>query len=373
MFRLSRMGATAVAVAALLLVALSPASGRAAETITVTDTLGREVAVPHGAKRVLLGFYFEDFYAIVGPDAYSRVVAISRDAWEGWRNSQWKAYTAIDPRLEKLTDIGEVDAGTFNIEAALVSKPDVAILAAWQYRMLGNAVQKLEKAGIPVVVADYNAQTLEKHLVSTRLIGRVMATEERATALAAQYENAVRDVLDRVGSAKGGAKKVYVELGNSGPDKYGNSYAGHMWGRVIGMAGGTNIADGKITTSSPLNPEYVLASKPEIVLFAGSDWRGRDQAILLGFDHSETLTRERVAPFKARPGWSKLPAVETGDVYVVYHGGARTLYDFAFLQFIAKAIHPEAFADIDPVENHRRFYEEWLPIEANGTFMMRAD
>jgi len=50
-----------------------------AASITVTDTAGRSVEVPANPQRVLLGFYFEDFLAIVGPDAYDRVVAISRD------------------------------------------------------------------------------------------------------------------------------------------------------------------------------------------------------------------------------------------------------------------------------------------------------
>ena len=63
-----------------------------AQPIRLTDALGRKVEVPEDAKRILLGFYFEDFFAVGGPAAYDRVVAISRDTWEGWRNLQWKAY-----------------------------------------------------------------------------------------------------------------------------------------------------------------------------------------------------------------------------------------------------------------------------------------
>lgn len=375
MFRaLQRRAASLAAAFLLMFSALMPADGaEGADTVAVTDTLGREVTVPHGAQRVLLGFYFEDFYAIVGPDAYDKVVAISRTAWEGWRNSQWAAYTKVDPRLEKLIDVGEVDAGTFNIEKALASKPDVAIIAAWQYRMLGNAVEKIEAAGIPVVVADYNAQTLEKHLASTRLIGKVMAVEARAEKLAAQYEAAVEDVLSRVAQASGTKKKVYVELANRTPKKYSNSYSRTMWGGVIDMAGGDNIANGKIENWGPLNPEYVLTSRPDIVILAGSDWPGRHEAVLLGFDIPTSITKERVAGYLARPGWAELPAVKSGDVYTVYHGGARTLYDFTFLQFIAKALHPDAFADLDPIANHKAFYEQWLPIAAEGSFMMKMD
>lgn len=183
-------------------------SALAAETNTVTDTLDRTVEVPAHVERALLGFYFEDFYAIAGPDAYDRVVAISRETWEGWRNTQWQAYVQANPHIAELTDVGEVEAGTFNIEVAIAAKPDVAILAAWQFDAMGETVTKLEAAGIPVVVADYNAQTVEKHAASTLLIGRVMGTEDRARKLADEYQAAVTDVEARVAKAGGDMKRV---------------------------------------------------------------------------------------------------------------------------------------------------------------------
>ncbi|MEP3114159.1 ABC transporter substrate-binding protein [Nisaea sp.] len=373
MLRTLRAAGACLALAAALLATIPTTASAAPETVTVTDTLGRTVTVPHGAKRVLLGFYFEDFYAIVGPDAFKRVVAISRDTWEGWRNLQWKAYSAVEPRIEKIVDVGEVESGTFNLEAALVAKPDVAIVAAWQFRAMGNAVDKLEKAGIPVVAADFNAQTLEKHLASARLIGAVMATEDRAEQLASEYENAFKDVLARVANATGPKKRVYVELARKGASEYDNSYAGRMWGGVIDLVGGDNIANGQITNWGALSPEYVLASKPEMVLLAGSGWAGRDQAVLMGFGVDENETQARARAYRSRPGWAELPAIRNKEIYAVYHGGARTLYDYTFLQFIAKALHPEAFADIDPQENHRRFYERWLPVKASGSFMLKVD
>ena len=100
-----------------------------AEAKTVTDVMGRTVDVPDNPEKVLVGFYFEDFFAITGPDGYDRVVAISKDAWYSWRNLQWQAYTKTTPRIEELTDVGEVDSGTFSVEAAIASDADVAIVA----------------------------------------------------------------------------------------------------------------------------------------------------------------------------------------------------------------------------------------------------
>lgn len=349
------------------------ASASQAQAAILIDTENREVSVPDNPQRVLLGFYFEDFYAIVGPQAFDRVVAISKDTWAGWRPAQWKRYLAVTPRLDQLADIGEVESGTFNIEVAIASKPDVAIFAAWQYRGLGEAINKLEAAGIPVVVVDFNAQTLEMHEKSALALGKLMGAESRAQQLVDEYRAAVTDVQARVraSSSKNAKKRVYVELGNKGAETYGNSYGNTMWGKVIEMAGGENIAADKIEAWGALNPEYVLASNPELIIIPGSAWLNRPEAVLMGFDIKPEITVERLRPYVERPGWDGLAAVKNGEVHSLYHGGSRTLYDYAFLQYIAKCLHPEAFADIDPVASHRRFYDTYLPIQADGTFMVQ--
>jgi len=355
--------------AALSLLAARPEAARA--EIRATDLEGREVSLPAPARRVLLGFNYEDFLAIVGPGAIDRVVALSRSPWRDWRPKQYAAYAAALPALEALTDVGDVDSGSFSVEAAVAARPDLAILAAWQYRALGAGVQTLEAAGVPVAVIDYNAQTLERHVASTLLIGRLMGVEERAERLAGAYRSAVEDTLARVAKAADQPRRVYVELGQKGPAEYGNSYGRGMWAGVIEMAGGHNIAAGQIGNWGPLSPEYVLASRPEVVLITGSEWLKAPNAVLMGFDIDAALTRERLAGYQARPGWAGLPAVATGEVHALYHGGTRTLSDTVYLRYLAKLLHPAAFADVDPQAELVRFYRENLPVAADGSFMLR--
>jgi len=368
MFRRTFLGAAAVAACFSFVVMPTTAQAK-----PITDVLGRTVQVPDDPQRILLGFYFEDFYAIGGAQAYDRVVAISRATWEGWRNSQWTRYVAKTPHIADLIDVGEIDSGTFSIETAVAAKPDVAIFAAWQFNALGDGVAKLEAAGIPVVVADYNAQTVEKHVASTHMLGALLGgdAEQRGNTLAASYQAAVADVQARVAAAGGTAPKVYVELGSKGPDEYGNSYGKGMWAGVIETAGGENIAKGQVGAWGPLNPEYVIASNPDVILLAGSDWLGRDKAVIMGFGQTADVTSARMQPYTERPGWSGIGAVNTGEVHAVYHGGTRTLYDFTFLQYIAKVLYPDAFADVDPMANLQAYYNEYLPIEASGVFMQK--
>ena len=55
-------------------------------------------------------------------------------------------------------------------------------------------------------------------------------------------------------------------------------------------------------------------------------------------------------PCSVRPACRlpQLPAIKNQRLYALYHGGARTIYDFIFVQYLAKALYPAAFADVDP-------------------------
>ncbi len=364
MFKIFTRGLAAAALA------VSFAMPAWADNITLTDTMGRTVEVPEDPQRILLGFYFEDFMAVAGPEAYDRVVAISKDTWAGWRTLQWQTYAAAIPRLDELADVGEVDAGTFSLEAAIAAQPDVAVLAAWQYKTLGDVADRMEAAGIPIVVLDYNAQTVEMHVKSTQLLGQLMGAEERAQTLANEYAAAVAEVQARLATLpEGAAPKVYVELARKGKDTVDNSYSGTQWGSVIDQLKAINIANGQISNWGKLSPEYVLAQNPQVVMLAGSGWAGRDQAVVMGPGVDSALTHERMQAYLGRPGWDGLDAVKEGKIIGIYHGGNRTLYDYAFLQFLAKAIYPEQFADVDPQATLNRFFATYMPVAFEGTYM----
>lgn len=79
--------------------------------------------------------------------------------------------------------MGEVEEGTFSVEKVLSLKPDLLVLADWQYEMLGSDLDAINEAGIPIVVLDYNAQTLDKHIKSTEIIGELTGQKDRAAKL----------------------------------------------------------------------------------------------------------------------------------------------------------------------------------------------
>ena len=346
-------------------------AGAQADVKNIEDVLGREVSIDLPAERVVLGFYAEDYMAIGTEDAFDHVVGISRDTWEAWRPASWKLYTDYRPSLKDIPDVGEVESQTFSVEKVLSLNPDVLLLADWQYKGLGMDVDTLEEAGIPIVVVDYNAQTLARHLKSTEVIGALTGQEDRAEQIAQDYEHAITHIQTTIEQADQQKPRAYVEFGNQGPSEYSFTYGKNMWGAMITSAGGDNIAAPFIEWWGPINPEQVLASDPQVIFIAGTETGKQSDAMVMGQGISKELAVERLEGFTKRPGWEDLSAVQDERVYGIYQGASRTILDGSMIQYIAKALYPDLFEDLNPAQNYMDFYEQYLPVKPEGTFAVK--
>ena len=134
-----------------------------AEIKTIKDVLGREVNVDVPVKNAVLGFYYPDYIAVTGVENFKYVKGISREFWEKFNPGSWALFSEKMPELKNIADIGNVNTGTFSTEKTLALKPDVLILAEWQYQTIGSELPKLEQAGVPIIVVDFNAQSVERH------------------------------------------------------------------------------------------------------------------------------------------------------------------------------------------------------------------
>lgn len=339
-----------------------------AEMTQIEDVLGRHVEVDIPAKRVVLGFYAEDYMAIGSEKAFDHVVGLSRDTWKSWRPQSWELYTSYQPSLANIPDVGEVEAQTFSIEKVLNLNPDVVLLADWQYKAMDVDLQRLKEAEIPVVVIDYNAQTLEKHVASTRVIGKLTGETKRAERIAEQYQQGIELVQSRIQQANVPKPRAYVEFGNKGPKEYSFTYGKNMWGAMLKQAGGDNIAAPFVEWWGPINPEQVLVSEPQVIFLAGTESRRVDGAILMGQNVTREEAQSRLKGFTHRTGWAQLPAVAEQRVYGIYQGASRSIVDYTMVQYMAKALYPDLFADLDPEKAYIDFYKQYLPVVPQGTF-----
>ena len=357
-------------VAALAALSLSPAF---AAPLEVTDALGRKVTINAPVSRVITTFNYEEFTAIAGVDGWKKVVAMSREPWAGWRPAIFERYTKVIPNLAAMPDIGHVEDNTLSAEKVIAARPDVVLMSDWGYSSLKTQMEQITAAGIPIVVIDYNAQDLGKHLASTRAIGKVMGTDARAEELATLYETRYKDVIARVAkvAAAGPRKKVYVELARDGAETVGNTYNNTMWGKIITTLGAENLATGCIPGAwGPLNAEAILAENPDMILLAGSSWVNKPKAVRTGYDATADGIRAALASYSGRPGWATLKAVQSGNVNGIEHGLCRTLFDFVAMEYIAKRLYPDAFADVDPEKSFRDYHAKYLPVTYSGAWFL---
>lgn len=373
MTRPSRMPPAFGRRAILAACATLPAAPALAQTRTITDALGREVVVKQHPERVVNCFNYEEFTAIAGPEGWNRVVGMNRIVWEGWRPAIYTRYRAAIPALAALPDVGNTDEGTFAAEKVIGLRPDLVMMPAWTWNAAEAARAQIAAAGIPILVFDYNAQTLERHVASTRAIGAAMGTPERAEALAERYRRNVEGILECAARASGGVKpRAYIELGQGGAEVIGNSYAPvTMWGRIFDMLGAFNIAAGRVGGNyGPIAAEAVLAADPQFVFIGASSWANRPRAVRTGYDVAPEATRASLAPYAQRPGWAGLTAIRNGELHALEHGLCRTLFDDTAMLYMAKRFWPGAFAEADPVEALAEYHARFLPVGFSGTWML---
>lgn len=356
----------------MFIVFLTGASIANAATTTLTDVMGRQVTVDTPVKRAILGFNFEDYMAVGGEAAFDHVIGISREAWRGKVPANWNMYVKQMPSLARIADIGEVDLHNISLENIISLKPDVVILAQWQYVALKYEVSRLEALKIPVVVIDYNAQTVEKHVSSTKIFGILTGQEKRAQELSDLYANNIADVQRRVKNSGLKKPKVYIEFGNKGPGEYSFTYGENMWGAMLKLAGADNIAASLFEWWGVINPEQVLVAMPDAIFISGRENNKVSSALSMGVGVDKNMATQQLIGFSARNGWASLPAIKNKQLFGVYQGASRTLSDFAMIQFIAKSLYPEQFKDVDPVKNYLDYYAKYLPVKPEGTFAISA-
>ncbi|CAM8651898.1 FepB ABC-type Fe3+-hydroxamate transport system, periplasmic component [Comamonadaceae bacterium] len=359
-----------LAACALWMGAISQAGAAPA---VVQDVLGRQVTVDVPAKRVMLGFYIEDYFAVGGDSSFDRLAGASLGWFVKSRPVVWKQYAEKKPQLLKVTDVGSVQDQTFSIEKVLASKPSVVVLADWQYQTLGSELARLEAANIPVVVVDFNSQTVERHVSSVRVLGRITGETARAEQIARDYSNGVELIQQRLAKAKLPAPGIYIELGDKGPAEYSYTYGKNMWGAMAAQVGGRNIAEPFIKNWGNISPEKFLSANPDVVFIAGYESVTNPAAMQMGFEIDPQQSLQRLKGFTQRSGWSGVNAVKHQKVYGVYHGATRSILDLAMMQYMAKAMYPELFKDLNPEGTYHGFYARYLPIRPRGSFMVHLD
>lgn len=364
----------------LLLIAtlLGQAGLAAQDSIQVTDIAGRTVTVKKNIERVILG-EGRMIYSIAVLDRenpFQRVVGWKDDLIK-YDPDAYRRYSAKFPEAKDIANFGSPYAGDFSIESVIAKNADLVILNLGKLfdAEESGVLEKLEKAGIPVVFIDYRQRPTQNTVPSLMLLGRLFDRQERAQEFIDFYLQQMRLVTNRVSGIPTEDKPlVFIENAAGWYEDNGccNTFGGANFGKFVDEAGGINWGTKKFPGySSQVSLEAVLADDPDVVVGTGANWseaRPSTTAVLLGYEATPDKVNERLTALSQRKGWASTSAVKNKRFHSIYHQFYNSPYHFIALQALAKWFYPDDFADVDPEANFKTLHERFLPISFTGVF-----
>ncbi|MGC5703074.1 ABC transporter substrate-binding protein [Pseudomonas sp. NFXW11] len=353
----------------LLLGLLWPAT---ASATTVTDLAGRQVQLPEKVEHILLGEgrMIYSLSLLEGQNPFARLAGWQGD-FRGLDVQGYDAYHKAFPEAEKVPLVGGTSAETFSVEKALAVHPDLAIMAlsgGHGPSPDSEAVKQLEAAGVAVLFVDFSDHPLRNTVPSMRLLGQALDREPQAEAFIAFYQASLAKVSDTLAKAAPVKQpKIFIDMLAGLQDCCGSPGTGNF-GEMIKLAGGQNIADGRIPGPiGVLNVEYILSSDPDVYVATGVFAAGQG-GVTLGYSATLQQARDSLRQAAQRPPLNELRAVRQGNVHGLWHIFYDSPEHLIAVQALAKWLHPELFKDLDPDHTRRELYQRFMPIPASGVF-----
>ncbi len=315
-----------------------------AKTMTLVDALGRRVTVPAAVERIAVingdkPGYITTLDAVGGPEAVKKIVAMSLNEWRKSFPGLYKEYTKKFPSLIHVMDIGSPGKGTFNVEKLIEAKPSVVVAPAADYKAMkeSGALERLKKADIPVVFVDLDSGHPETVIKSIEVLGKLLGSEERAKRIANWYrshymlvEKRLSDIID--------TPSVYIETNGSARNAL----------EIF-----VSLAKGRVSEAPSRDTDVVVATATGEVLGPLSQ-PGRAATVLAAFEKQAGIR----GTLAAKHAW----------ICMVYGGVTGGAWSTVGLEYVAKALHPAVFRDIDPTADLKAFYREFLSVPFKGSW-----
>jgi iron complex transport system substrate-binding protein len=313
-----------------------------AETgVTLTDALGRTVQFDRLPQRIVIAGRASTLITdavYMFPEASARLVALTRSGQD--RASDFIA--VVDPAYDQKALI-ERDV---SVEQVAALKPDVVVLKSYLADSLGAP---LEQLAIPVVYVDLEtSQQYERDLL---ILGRLLGNEGRARTLVEFYRTREDRVTQAVAGVTGEQKPRALLLQYSskgGEVAFNVPPATWIQTAMVEQAGGDPVWKEAAETGgwTVVNLEQIAAWDPDFIFVV---------------DYSSDVA-QTVDSLKANPQWQVLRAVREGSLY----GFPKDFYSWdqpdprwiLGLTWLAKTMHPDRLADVDPRQEMFRFFEQ---------------
>jgi iron complex transport system substrate-binding protein len=268
--------------------------------IEVRDALGRTVVLPAPPQR-LVTIFASNTELVTSLGLVDRIVGVEE-------------YTRFPPEAAAKPKVG--GRLGFSVDAVVAQRPDLVIVTPAR-QAAHQLVDPMERLGVPVIVL--LSRSVGEVLDNIRLVGRATGVPERGDALA----EALQVRLDRVAQQVAGqsAPRIVMVTGRVGNGMLLVARSDTYTGEAMVLAGGRFAIAGRGAVAQ-VSPEAILASDPDVLLFAG--------------------TKAALDDLVRLPGWRDMRAVRAQRAVTVSRSeflipGPRTIDG---IESLARWLHP---------------------------------
>ena len=330
-----------------------------AKTVTVTDSLGREVTLDLPLNKISWS-HMSISEGILAMGAWDRTV--SRD---GIVDDD-----ILYPGLHELPVItAPQNAYDLDYEKLYELEPDVFIAADLPLEGLDEIIERLEP-DIPVVVLNlYDHGVIADGL---KTLGKMFGAEQKAEDIIDWYQNIESIITDATSQLSDEEKPtVFLKMGWNAADiqTFSNEMSGFakLWEQVgcLNIAADLPSQGGWVQT---IDPEWLITADPEFI-FVFDD---NIETIGLHID-DESKAQAYLEEVMALPSFVDGTAVREGNVYMLDPAIVSSPRMILRSAYIAKAAHPDLFEDMDPQVFHQdyitRFLKMDIDLDEQGLFI----
>jgi cobalamin transport system substrate-binding protein len=305
--RIMSKGMCLMLLALMVIGAVTACSNAGSAPGTITDDMGRQVELKASPQRIVshVPSITETLFALGLDD---KIVGVSD-------------YCDYPEAAKSKPKVG----GYFtpNIETIVSMSPDLVLTDG----QVPELITRLEGLKMPLIVID--PKDIDGVLRDIELLGNITGTQQRAAEINSDLKKRVDAVFFKVAPLSYRPKVFYVYEASS-PTMPWTAGPGSFIDALLNLAGGENVAGNASGPWVQFNMEELVNSDPEILLLN----------VTMG---TATISPEAL---KELPGWKDLTAVKEERIYtinadLVDRSGPRIVQG---LEDIAKAIHPELFA-----------------------------
>jgi len=317
--------------------------------ITIIDSDDRTVTVKQPLKRLVIYTHqCAEILQLLG--AQDKIVGV-RDTFA--------EQPSRFPEMSRDVSIGS--GAEPDIEAVVNSMPD-AILAYTFYPTKDALDAKLPPE-IKVLKFDCECSGLGPDAMreKVKLLGILLGARDKASKYLQWHDRCLSQVEDRVaGISEDDRIKVYLESTPEGDKPLVSRTAigsGHAASKLVEMAGGKNIASGRLSKYldtameyGDIETEWVLAKNPDVIV-----GRAMGKGVRPYENENDSLLQKYAQEIESLPGFDNVSAVKNDRVYIITNDYAVTPNYPSALMLLAKWFYPDRFSDLDPVAAHQEY------------------